>query len=182
MAPRPTWELTAGQRELVRGHQTLVSILAYSFTSDAGLIADLVSVGNESLCVAAYKWDPTRGSQFRSYANTVVRNDMLDFLRQRGARQGRESSIDSLVGVETSDGIELPFVDLQLAMASLPGELRNIVVESVCEGRSMAEIGRRRGRSNVWAWLRYHEGLKMLRQIALEKGWGAEAPMEGDHL
>ena len=166
-------KLTDAQAELVASYQGLISLVAYSFTRDPGLVADLVSHGHESLCCAARSFDPARGVAFRAFANVVLKRDMVDFLRSRQHRLERE---EDLLAVDcwASGGdelVSLESLDLERALSELPELLRVIVVESVFEGRSMREIGTRRGKSHVWVWMRYHEALEKLREVAIVRNW-----------
>ena len=76
--------LIQSQNDLIIEHLTLVKYHAYRFASQLPPnveINDLISAGVIGLIDAAGKFDPTRGVQFKTYADVRIRGAMIDGLR-----------------------------------------------------------------------------------------------------
>lgn len=64
-------------------HRALVIRLAASFDDTGVLFEELVDVGLPALVRAARTFDPARGTQFSTYAHTLIQNAMRFFLMRR---------------------------------------------------------------------------------------------------
>ena len=136
---------------------------------------DLRGEGYVGLIDAVTKFDPSRGVRFGTYADLRIRGAMLDDLRymdwvprltRTRVRQGMDITIKFMLPLEgpigrDASGQEYTRADIQPGpdlnpadgdrveriLDALPGRLRAIVRLYALEGLTMAEVGKRIGRS-----------------------------------
>lgn len=89
-------------RELLRRHIGLIKTKAEHFKRRASHVGvrfnDLVTVGETAVYDAARDYEPERGTKFSTFAGSVIRNKMSDFITQNC--QSHTISIASFLGKE----------------------------------------------------------------------------------
>lgn len=84
---------------VLKENEDLVQFLFREMSNCASLKDDLLQEGRIALVKAARAWQSDREAQFRTFASTLVRNAMIDFLR---AQKPLCSSMDEVL--ENSEG------------------------------------------------------------------------------
>ncbi len=117
--------------------------------------------------------------QFNGWLNTVVRNAVLTFLRDRGRKPdawsvGNPDAQDSLEHVISDLGRDLEAVcaeDLQLvqrARDAVRGRVEGDTWQAFClqadEGKSAEEVGQQLGKSNYAVWKAHSRVMRLLRE------------------
>ena len=81
--------MTKKQNELITNnlnlvHKLIVSCINTDFYND---YEDLYQTGCVALCHAAISYDPNRGASFPTFANTVIRNELINYCRHMNSRK-----------------------------------------------------------------------------------------------
>lgn len=166
------------EKHLVENHLYIVnSILARKINineSASGLgYWDLYQTGCLSLCKAAMTYQPSRGASFKTYAYTVIYNDLMGYCKQAHAFNSRLCPLDAPIdGVSGSSHYELlenqamklyeeETTELFQALTSIQEEYKGISQKGIealllkCQGYSGVEIARYYGvkPNHVAAWI-----------------------------
>lgn len=112
---------------------------------------------------------------FAPWLHAIVRNAVVDWLRARALRAGRELSLDAPGVEEPSEGPIHPgerelSPELRRALSALPAAQREAVELIQLEGLSVAEAAARVGVSRVALRVRAHRGYRALRALLGERG------------
>ncbi len=76
-------EALAAQQKMVEGNQRLVISVVKKYVDAATSLGELVSAGNDGLIRATELFDPTRGTQFSTYAVTQIRRAAFHYKKNK---------------------------------------------------------------------------------------------------
>lgn len=143
---------------------------------------DIKSIAILALVKSANTYKPELKNQFSTYAYTVIRNELVLFIRD-SLKENKVVSLDNLVIdnipylelQESTDNIEADFITSQNAnelnkyINELP-EKYKIVVKLVKEGKTQQYIADLYGVSQPKVNILYKEAISLLRQKYIMKG------------
>jgi len=147
---------------------------------DAALAEDVVQNALLNLHRARRSYRPER--RFTPWLRAIVRNAVVDALRETGRRRGRELAVESFEGlpgaavapaVLTSNAIDGPLSpELRNALDTLPPIQRQAVELIHFEGLSVAAAAARAGTTPGALKVRAHRGYRSLRAVLERSGEG----------
>lgn len=130
--------------------------------------ADAADVAQETFFQFCQRADRIRGS-VGAWLHQVATNRSIDLVRQNSSRRRREETYAAEGVPEANTWHEVePVVDE--ALAALPADARELLVEHYLERRTMAQIGQRRGLSQPTVSRRVAAALEELRGLLRHKG------------
>lgn len=130
--------------------------------------ADAADVAQETFFQFCQRADRIRGS-VGAWLHQVATNRSIDLVRQNSSRRRREATYaaEGVPQANTWHEVE-PAVDQ--ALAALPADARDLLVEHYLERRTMAQIGQRRGLSQPTVSRRVTAALEELRGLLRRQG------------
>ncbi len=170
------------ESRIVQENEDLIQHTLREFNVPESIREDLLQEGRIGVLKAARAWQKDRGAQFRTYATTVVRNAMIDFLRmQRPTFESMdEVRSDPIVYVDGSytrhDVIGLPATQenaffakersavVHSAVARLESRVQRDVLRRRLAGGTAEDIAVERGTQVRAVWKTIDEAIPHLRE------------------